>query len=315
MKRLCFFLLLLLTLSQCKKSDTTEATNTIFDFPVNTSLMPDTVKDLDNGGTGDGFIFSYDNLNRVTAVNYYEYFLDQALYNDRTSTFHYSGNDMLPASVDLVWTSSSASVNGKYKIYFFYNADKSKNRDSVIDLNDNTQNAVRKYTYDWALNYAKTDYYKTGSTQISFTDSASFVNYNCVYYRSDRIKYSFGNPYIAESAIAQYVHDNRTNPLSGLNIFPALFMNNCLFWGYHTDDIVASPTVTLNFVSQNNVRRSNCSHYGSGGPASWNPRYSRTAYDDTYDASNRLLKRKFQDSVLTPTYYPERYSLIYRYHN
>jgi hypothetical protein len=63
-----------------------------------------------------------------------------------TWTFSYQGDSIKPQSMNLL------SYND-YRVYFFYNADGSKNKDSMVSSIDPSVQAVRKYAYDSAFNY------------------------------------------------------------------------------------------------------------------------------------------------------------------
>lgn len=296
-KYLTFCLLLTIFFAKCKKNEINvdlnngSQTNII---STDTSLFTKYLIDTITIGTYNkidlGYVFSYDNLNRVKTAHEYEYFDNLPLYTTRLCTFNYSGNDSLPQSLNLEYVSLSSYE--KFKIYFFYNLDKTKNRDSIINLNTPTQKFIRKFYY--GINTSNNNYVLTKFTpnvinSYMFNDSASFQNNLCTQFTSRKIQ-TFSSDYYERYVNLKY--DSTANPLTKLNIFPALFMSNYLLPGNHLDDFMTNNNYYLNFNFKNNPKRFENYTYSGASQA----RLSSTSYSIIYDNKNRILKNNYVDS-------------------
>lgn len=314
MKYVILFPLILIVLVQCKKADSTPSspnTTNIFDFEINPDNLIDTVTVGHLSTIYYGYFFSYDNFNRVKSIKYYDYFFNQPVNNQRTCTFSYSGSDILPQSLDVNWVNNLSSTVENFKIYFFYNQNKSKDKDSIIDLNNITKKAVRKYEYDMVFNFVNTKYYQNGNIIPAFKDSAYFNKSNCGTFRSEKINFQ-GGQMAAVNWSANFFDswDTNINPFSRINIFPAMFMSNYLDYGNLTDGVTSKGNFIIDFTGVNNLKRLNIYTGSLGGPTKRN---SMTSLTEDYDFKNRIVQKKFVDS-LGNTFLEQKY-VKYKYRN
>jgi len=303
----CF--LIMLGLTQCKKDSPQDpAAKNIFTVSPDPDYLLDTVtvSVKTNNEIHYGYFFSYDNLNRVTKIKNYEYFGNIPLVNNGTWTFNYQGNSSNPESMDQVSYTNC-------RVYFFYNADGSKNRDSIVSTATPTTRAVRKYDYDPAFNYAVARHYSNGSLKPSLMDSATFINYNCNAIYSKEMSWTGSIAYTYEWFDNFYAQvDNRPNPFSKLNIFPALFLAPYLKMTNPLTGNMWKSNIVMDFAFQNNPLKYKFYDHAIGG-------YSHidvsTAEEETYDSKNRITKKIFADStgnVYGMSYF-DRYYATYKY--
>ncbi|MGC4101321.1 hypothetical protein [Ferruginibacter sp.] len=253
-----------------------------------------------------GYFFTYDNLNRVTKIKYYEYIYNVPLYNRGTWTFNYQGSNNNPESMD------QQSYNN-FRVYFFYNANGSKNRDSLVSTTDPSIQAVRRYTYDSAFHFAVANLYYKGSLKSTLQDSATFTNYNCNTIYSKQISWSGNIPVTYEWFDNYYTGvDYQPNPFSKMNIFPALFLAPYLQLGYKVEGNMWQSDIIKDFVFQNNQRRYWLNDYATGG---YNYIHIQSGEGETYDTKNRIIQKDFADSSGTPynVSYHNRYYATYKY--
>jgi hypothetical protein len=312
MKYLIHSLLLIAVFTQCTKSDSTAPPTNIFSVTPDANYLLDTVSFLDDRGTGKGYSFVYDNLNRVKTVKYHQFFSFLALYVDGTLDFSYTGAENNPVSMEM--NAAYSSVQFHNKVFFFYNADHSKQRDSIINLDDPTQRSVRKYYYNPALNGMSVRHYKNNSPLYKLLDTAVFSNNNCITLGSSKYRYELNSsvPIGDGSASNEFIStDDKVNPYSKLNIFPAIFLTDYLFFGdYITPDATQIYYHIDYFALVNNAKRIK-SHYGPANFAT----YKRTSRLETYDNRNRIVGKTVVDSSVSGTSvnYQERFFMKYKY--
>jgi hypothetical protein len=278
-------------LTQCNKENTQDPNNNnIFSAVTDPNYLLDTltvsVKQTDE--IRYGYIFSYDNLNRVSSIKFYEYFYNTPVNNNGTWTFNYPGNSTSPESMDMV------SFNN-YRIYFFYNADGSKNRDSIVSTANSSLRAVRKYDYDAAFSYAVARHYKNGNLKPSLEDSAIFTNYNCNGIFSKEITWYVSIPYTYEWFDNYYpTVDSRPNPFSKMNIFPAMFLTPYLNMGNQVNGNTWKGSIVSDFAFQNNPRKWKFQDHAIGG---YDYIHLSNAEGEIYDSKNRIIRKNFADSL------------------
>lgn len=305
----CLFIITALT--QCTKDNPgppDPGTKDIFNVTTDPNYLLDSliVRNHTTKEGAFGYFFSYDNLNRVTSIKYYDYFFDIPLNNEGIWTFNYQGNNTSPQSMDQVSYEN-------FRVYFFYNANGSKNRDSIVSPVNPAIWAVRKYAYDSAFKFAVAKHYNNGSLKASLEDSASFKDYNCTGVYSKEITWTGSIPYSYEwyNNTCSLV-DNKPNPLSKMNIFPALFLSPYLQLGYTIGGKKWSGNHLMDMVFQNNPLKYRLNVSATGG---YNWTYIKSAEGETYDAKNRIIRKNYADSSgnIYSVHYDDRFYATYKY--
>lgn len=311
MKYLILSLLLIAVFTRCTKNDSTTPPTNIFSVTPDANYLLDTVSFLGQTGTGHGYSFVYDNLNRVKTIKYLQFFSFQALYVDGTLDFSYTGAENNPLSMEMI--AAYSSVQFHHKVFFFYNADHSKQRDSIIDMTDPTQRSVRKYYYNPALNGMSVHHYKNGSPLYRFIDTAVFSNNNCTTLGSGKYRYELNSsvPIGDGSVYNEFIAtDDKVNPYSKLNIFPALFLTDYFEFG---DYITPEPTDIFwcidYFALVNNAKRIRSIEGFAGASI-----YKRTSQLETYDSRSRIVEKNIVDSISGSSFF-DRNFLRYKYRN
>lgn len=304
-------LLIIIGLTQCTKDNPGSgdaATVNIFNIVTDPNYLLDTLT-VSIRQTNDiryGYCFSYDNLNRVTQIKCYEYFGNMPFNSQGTWTFSYQADSTKPQSMHQM------SYND-YRVYFFYNDNGSKNRDSMVSSVDPSIRAVRKYAYDSAFKYAVVRHYNNGSLKPTLEDSATFKNYNCNAIYSKEITWSGSVPYTYEWFSNFYPQvDKDSNPLSKMNIFPALFLAPYLHLGYKIDGDVWRGSFIMDFAFQNNPTKYKFYQTAIGG---YNYTYINSGEGETYDSKKRIVRKDFADSAgtLYNIRYSDRFYATYKY--
>lgn len=314
MKYLISSLLLLVVFARCTKSDSTAPQTNIFSVTPDPNYLLDTVSFLDERGSGFGYSFMYDNLNRVKTIKYLQFFTYLALYVDGTLDFSYTGAENNPVSMEMIAAYSTFQFHNK--VFFFYNADHSKQRDSIINLANPTQRSLRKYFYNPALNGMSVYHYKNGSPLYRLMDTAVFSNNNCTTLGSSEYIYDLNStiPIVTSSGYNEFIStDDKVNPYFKLNVFPALFLTDYFNFG---DYITPDATMIYNhidyFALVNNAKRIKSAEGYAGASI-----YKRTSQLETYDSKNRIVEKKMMDSIVSAgsVSYQERFFMKYKYKN
>ncbi len=309
MKYIIPSLFIMILLIQCTKDKPNPRnTNNIFSVTPDPNYLLDTLTISTRTGNeiNYGYFFSYDNFNRVTTIKRYEFFFNMPTNMQGTWTFNYQGTSNNPESMDQV------SYNN-YRVYFIYNADGSKNRDSIVSSVDPVVRAVRKYVYDSAFNYVVARLYYKGSLKASLLDSAIFKNYNCSDIYSNELTWTGNIPYSYETFHNYYSQvDNHPNPFSKMNIFPALFFAPYLHLGYNVDGAKWRGGIVGDFAFQNNLGKYKFYDYATGG---YNYIFIDNVDEDTYDSKNRISRKDFVDSTgsVYNMNFSNRYYATYKY--
>ncbi|MFN8250872.1 MAG: hypothetical protein U0V75_03235 [Ferruginibacter sp.] len=311
MKYIIPCLFLVIVLSQCTKDNPgtpDPAVKNIFSVTPDPGFLLDTltVSTRTTKEINYGYFFSYDNQNRVSEIKCYQYFFNTPVNLEGTWKFNYQGNGTNPQSMDQL-----SYYN--YRVYFYYNANGSKNRDSIANAADTTLRAVRKYVYDSAFNFAVVKVYSKGSLRPTLQDSATFKNYNCTAIYSKQMTWFGNTPYTYEWFDNHYPQvDNNPNPLSKMNIFPALFLAPYLKPGYNIHSSMWEGNILMDFAFQNNPVRFRFYDYATGG---YNYAHVSSGEGVTYDPQKRIIRQDYADSAGT-TYnfrYTDRFYTTYKY--
>lgn len=294
----CFFMLFLA--SSCEKDPVTGEIKPLLEFKADKNYFIDTLY-YDRGvADKEGEVFKYDVLDRVQSIKYYEILSrTNAVNNQRTCTFFYNGNNQLPAYMDVSWI-EAYTYDYSYRIYYFYNSNNLKVKDSLVNLTGSTLfNRVHKYEYNDTTLLVKVKSYKINTGKLYRTDSVKIKNYNTDTLFSNCEDYS---PITANSTGISYnsQYDDKVNPFSKLNITPALFLSNFLYFPASTKNLATTERFPINFNVSNNVLESSANSQGYTPVNVSNVFRITKSTQVQYDSKNRIVKQ-FYDDYYTPT--------------